>query len=78
MFVFDNKTIEELSYNGGLYDYITDIEDKKKLSPNDRELIYQYSLLYIQDNLSPMRITEFLNKLNSELKIKKDYEETVD
>lgn len=74
MFVFDDKAIEKMS-NGGLYDYITDIEDKKKLAPDDKELIYQYALLCIQDNLSPMRITEFLNDVNDRLKSLENCEE---
>lgn len=73
MFVFDDKTIEELSSNGGLYDYITDLENEGTLTPEEQIIIYQSALLCIQDNLSPMRITEFLNDVNDRLKSLQNY-----
>lgn len=64
MFILDGKLIDELSEEG-VYDYFTDIEDKRDLLPIDKETIYQYSLLYLQNNLNKSQIKEYLNGLNA-------------
>lgn len=71
MFVLDEQTIEKLSEDG-LYDYFTDIEDEGKLLLDDVLLIYQYTLLYLQHNLSPCQMKEYLHGLNKQLKEKKE------
>lgn len=47
------------------------MEDKGKLSDEDKELVYQSTLLYLQSNLSSNKIKEYLNELNQHLKDKK-------
>lgn len=51
------------------------MENKGKLSDEDKELVYQNTLLYLQSNLSSNKIKEYLNELNQHLKDKKQCEE---
>ncbi len=74
MFVLNDELILKLSTNG-FYDYFIDMEDKGKLSDEDKELVYQSTLLYLQSNLSSKQIKEYLNELNQHLKDKKQCEE---
>lgn len=74
MFVLNDELILKLSTNG-FYDYFIDMEDKGKLSDEDKELVYQSTLLYLQSNLSSNKIKEYLNELNQHLKDKKQCEE---
>lgn len=73
MFIFYDDEIEELSEDG-FYDFITDAEDNGELQESDKDVIYQYMLLYIQEHLDKKQMTDFLNNLNQNLKAKRECE----
>lgn len=73
MFVFTDEEIKKLSQDG-FYDFITDKYDGGELFEDDKEEIYHEMLYYMQDNLNEAQMTEFLNKVNETLKIKRNYE----
>lgn len=69
MFIFCDDKIKELSEDG-LYDFMTDAEDNGELDILDKEVVYQFMLLYIQEHFDKKQMTEFLNALNQNLKDK--------
>lgn len=73
MFIFCDDKIKELSEDG-LYDFMTDVEDNGELQESDKDVIYQYMLLYIQEHLDKKQMTDFLNNLNQNLKAKRECE----
>ena len=62
----NQKFVQELSENG-IYDFFTDIENEGKLSIDDKEYIYQYTLLYLQNNLSQSQVEKYLRELNEQI-----------
>lgn len=74
MFIFYDDEIKELSEDG-LYDFVTDAEENGKLKESDKEVIYQFMLLYIQEHFDKQHMTEFFNALNQNLKYIREYEE---
>lgn len=73
MFIFYDDEIEELSEDG-FYDFMTDAEDNGELDILDKEVVYQFMLLYIQEHFDKKQMTEFLNALNQNLKDKRECE----
>ncbi len=73
MFIFYDDEIKGLSADG-LYDFMTDVEDSGELLKSDKEAIYHFMLLYIQEHLDKKQMTEFLNALNQNLKDKRKCE----
>lgn len=73
MFIFYDDEIEALSEDG-LYDFMTDAEDNGELDILDKEVVYQFMLLYIQEHLDKKQMTDFLNNLNQNLKAKRECE----
>lgn len=62
----NQKFVQELSENG-IYDFFTDIENEGKLSIDDKEYIYQYTLFYLQNNLSQSQVEKYLRELNEQI-----------
>ncbi len=73
MFIFYDDEIEELSEDG-FYDFMTDAEDNGELDILDKEVVYQFMLLYIQEHFDKNQMTDFLNNLNQNLKAKRECE----
>lgn len=74
MFYLNKNTIDKLSEEG-IYDFFMDIEDEGNLHFTDKEEIYQYTLCYLQDNLSKSEIKKYLQGLNADLLRKREVEE---
>lgn len=66
MFYLNKNTIDKLSEEG-IYDFFMDIEDEGSLLPEDKETIYQHTLLYLQDSLGRSEMKGFLRGLNRTL-----------
>lgn len=70
MYTFDEKKIKELSEEG-FYDFIIDEEENGNITADDKEDIYQYCLLCLQELLDEKAAYKFLTDLNKVLIDKK-------